>query len=60
LPKSKNNSKTDLELLFKKLQFEDQSSIGLISFFSAFKLLAQRNEIDVVALADQVQSSMEA
>jgi len=51
-------TKTDLELLFTKLQFEDQASIGLISFFSAMKVLAGKCGTDIVTLANEIRQNI--
>ena len=54
LPKSMNVSKIDLELLFKKCQFDDQASMGLITFFSALKSLANKHSMELTDLVDSI------
>ena len=58
LPKSMNITKIDLELLFKRLQYEDHTSIGLVSFFSALNTLAKKNDTNLESLANEISENI--
>ena len=53
-----NVAKIDLELLFKRLQYEEEASIGLVSFFSALNTLAKKNDTNLETLANEISSNL--
>ena len=52
-------NKIDLELAFKKLQYDEASSIGLISFFTAIKNLADKHLIDASTLVQTITENLD-
>jgi ribosome-binding ATPase YchF (GTP1/OBG family) len=58
LPKSLKITKIDLELMFKKLQYDETSVIGLITFFTAMVKIAKKYEYNPESLIEETYSNI--
>jgi len=60
LPKELKIRKVDLECMFKKLEYDESSDIGLITFFTALKIIAEKNDQDLENLVETILSNIQA